>query len=369
MFVISGMPQGPELDLLVPVIAARHTPNTWASYSSTCGPYVRFCVNEGLAFLPATQGVGLQWALHLAKRGTVQADTSGPYFASVNTIHDILGWSKPCTGALFDSFKRGWVWSQIVTEEDEADCTVLACPAAIARVWYRMHCHGPTLRNMLFCVLAFLLFLRPATILSITQAEVLRLGDRWTLQYKPLSWKTGLDSAGVLPVRSLDLSDLPLLRVGLQLFLQGVPKTWCMWGGSGRGVTTGVAAAWFSAVLLASVTPSVLGQLALYSCRRGGASAAMDVIEVAGGWAMASTALRRHYIDLSVSCDASALFWLGGHAGGCPDVRHQLFPVSGGVGACGLTCRSLVLAEGGRWNCDPAISSRVSFVWASVLSV
>jgi hypothetical protein len=136
MFVGSGMPQGPELSLLVPVIAARLTPSTWASYSSTFGQFVRFCASEGLAFLPATQGVKLQWALHLAKRGTVQADTSGPYFACVNTIHDMLGWLKPCTGALFDSFKRGWTRSQIVTEEDEGDSTVPACPAAVARAWY-----------------------------------------------------------------------------------------------------------------------------------------------------------------------------------------------------------------------------------------
>jgi hypothetical protein len=51
----------------------------------------------------------------------------------------------------------------------------------------------------------------------------------------------------------------------------------------------------------------------------------MDVIEVAGGWAMGSTALRRHYIDLSVSCDASALFWFGGMRVGAPMFATSYF--------------------------------------------
>ena len=333
MFEMSGMPKGPELDLLVPVIAARLTPNTWASYSSSFGQFVRFCVGEGLPFLPASQGVGLQWALHLAKRGTVQADTSGPYFAAVNTIHDMLGWPKPCSGPLFDSFKRGWIRSQTVTVADEEECSVPACPASVARSWYDAlagaNAADAHLRNLLFCVLAFRLFLRPATILSITEAEVVRLGDSWVFRYKPLSWKTGVASVGTMPVRSLDLLDLPLLRVGLQLFLQGVPKTGCMWGEDGR-VGTGVAAGWFSAVM-ASITPGVMGQLTLYSCRRGGASAAfaagvpMEVIEVAGGWAMGSTALRKHYIDLSVACDEAAMLWFGRMRQGVPMFATTFF--------------------------------------------
>ena len=183
------------------------------------------------------------------------------------------------------------------------DALVMACPAAVAQQWYNAlaWCNQSDvhLRNLVFCVLAFRLFLRLATILSITQAEVVRVGDNWVFRYKPMSWKTGVASVGTLPVRSLDLSGFPLLRVALQQLLVGVPLAGCMWGS--RGATTGEAAGWFTSVL-ATVTPAVLGQLTLYSCRRGGASAAraagvpMDVIEVAGGWAMGSTALRRHYL-------------------------------------------------------------------------
>jgi hypothetical protein len=42
------------------------------------------------------------------------------------------------------------------------------------------------------------------------------------------------------------------------------------------------------------------------------------MIEVAGGWALGSTALRRHCIDLGVACDEAAVF---------------------GAAACGKVCK------------------------------
>ena len=64
--------------------------------------------------------------------------------------------------------------------------------------------------------------------------------------------------------------------------------------------TTAQAAVEFTSVL-AQFTPDVMGQLTLYSCRRGGASAARAVgvsteaIELMGGWARG---LRSHAQEL-----------------------------------------------------------------------
>lgn len=104
MFVGAGLPNSADVELMVAVMSARLSPNTWRTYSSVFGQFVTFCVSEGLPFLPATEAVGLQWAVHLAKRGTVQADTAGGYFSAVNTVHELLGWHKPCVGVPFDSF-------------------------------------------------------------------------------------------------------------------------------------------------------------------------------------------------------------------------------------------------------------------------
>ena len=97
-----------------------------------------------------------------------------------------------------------------------------------------------------------------------------------------------------------------------------------MWGPGKHPTSQG--AAWFTAVL-AEFSPSLLGQLTLYSCRRGGASAAraagvpMELIELMGGWARGSKALRDSYLDMSVTADAAAMFFFRGMTPGidaCP---------------------------------------------------
>jgi hypothetical protein len=90
---------------------------------------------------------------------------------------------------------------------------------------------------------------------NAAEAVVAGLGDRLGVHYKPLTWKTGVVPAGTLPVRSLDLSGLPLLRVALQPFLHGVPKTACMWGGLVASSPVWEPGVWFLAVL-ASVIPA-----------------------------------------------------------------------------------------------------------------
>jgi hypothetical protein len=318
-FESAGLATTPDLSLLVSVIAARLAPNTWRTYSSCFGQFVRFCVSENLPFLPATEVVGLQWLLHVAKRGTVKADASRGYFAAVNTLHELLGWPKPCTGMMFHSFMRGWIRSQEVVAELEDSARVLACPATVALSWYRglqgLTADSRWLKPLIYCVLSYRLFLRPATMLSIVHAEVVNLHGRWVLRYKPESWKTGVATVGSLPVHTFDITPFPLLRLALQAYLPGVGSG-CMWGSS-EGVSLAAAAGWFTAVL-AEFTPDVMGQLTLYSCRRGGASAAravgvpLDLIELMGGWAMGSVAMRRRYLDMSVVAGEAASFWFQG---------------------------------------------------------
>jgi hypothetical protein len=257
------------------------------------------------------------WALHIAKKGTVQADTAGGYFSGVNTVHELLGHPKPCVGLMFDSFKRGWVKSQVVLVEMEDITKVLACPAKIACAWYQalegITQDSPWLLPLLFCCLSFRLFVRPATLLSVVDAEVIKLGDTWLLRYRPESYKTRSTTVGRLPVMDLDLTAYPLLLNALQLYMGNVSGS-RMWGP--ELTTTAQAASVFTAVL-AQFTPEVMGQLTLYSCRRGGASAARAVgvsteaIELMGGWSRGSEAMRRSYLDMSVPADASAHMWFG----------------------------------------------------------
>jgi hypothetical protein len=96
-----------------------------------------FCQEAALPYLPASPEVGLLWALHIAKKGTVQADTAGGCFSGVNTVHELLRHPKPCTGFMFDSFKRGWVNAQVMVADVEDSTRVLACPASVAFLWYQ----------------------------------------------------------------------------------------------------------------------------------------------------------------------------------------------------------------------------------------
>jgi hypothetical protein len=306
-----------DIDILVSTMASRLSLNTWRTYASVFGQFVLFCQQASLPYLPASPEVGLLWALHIAKKGTVQADTAGGYFSGVNTVHELLGHPKPCCGMMFDSFKRGWVKSQVLLCDPEDSSRVLACPASVAWAWYQalegISEHSPWLRPLLFCCLAFRLFVRPATLLSVVDAEVIKLGDTWRFRYRPESYKTRTTTVGRLPVMDLDLTAYPLLLNALQLYMGQITGS-RMWGPS--MTTTAHAAASFTAVL-ARFTPDVVGQLTLYSCRRGGASAARAVgvsteaIELMGGWARGSEAMRRSYLDMSVPADAYAHMWFG----------------------------------------------------------
>jgi hypothetical protein len=255
----------------------------------------------------------------LAKKGTVQADTSGSYFAAVNTVHEILGFASPCSGTAFSAFKKGWIRSQqVLVNGREDSAKVLACPAAVALGWYDelagLEAGSQFMVPLIFSVLSFRLFLRPASVLAIVDATVVQVGDTWVLRFKPESYKTGVASVGTLPVLSLDLTHLPLLRAALQLHL-GHIRGKSLWGPGKHPTSQG--AAWFAAVL-AEFSPTLLGQLTAYSLRRGGASAAraagvpLEVIELMGGWAKGSKALRDSYLDMSIAADAAAMFFFEG---------------------------------------------------------
>ncbi|GIL44415.1 hypothetical protein Vafri_1889, partial [Volvox africanus] len=104
-----------RLDEIAKVILARVGPKSWRAYASHFAAFVRFCVAEELEFLPALPYTGLLWAQYLAARGTVQASSAQPYFSAINTIHELLGFPKPCTGdnPLFVAFRRGWERMQV----------------------------------------------------------------------------------------------------------------------------------------------------------------------------------------------------------------------------------------------------------------
>ena len=102
--------QQPDLqacEALAATMAARLSPASWQTYSSSFGAFVRFCLGKQLPFLPASQLTGMLWAQHLADSGTVQASTAQPYFSAINTVHHMLGLPRPCAdNPMLTSFAR-----------------------------------------------------------------------------------------------------------------------------------------------------------------------------------------------------------------------------------------------------------------------
>ncbi|EFJ44408.1 hypothetical protein VOLCADRAFT_106387 [Volvox carteri f. nagariensis] len=86
-----GQDHSARLVQIAQVVMSRVGAKMWRSYESLFASFVRFCVVEGLEFLPASHYAGLLWVQFLAAKGTVQARTAQPHFSAVNTVHDLLG--------------------------------------------------------------------------------------------------------------------------------------------------------------------------------------------------------------------------------------------------------------------------------------
>lgn len=308
--------QADDLSLLeiARTMAARLSPASWRSYGSIFARFVRFCVERDLDFLPALPSTGLLWAQFLASGGSVQASTAQPYFSSVNTIHELLGFSKPCAdNAPLASFRKGWLRLQV--RVDSPVSRVLAFPAISALAVYNAlpSFSGDwfKLRAALFVVLSFCLVLRPDSLLSVKQLSLFGDPPAVFLRYQPMRWKGQIMRADQTPVMQFPLAGLPLVVAALARF-QGGPGS--VWRAPSEDRDPGVAnaEAWFHLVVN-ELLPSSMGDHTLYSLRRGGASAAraagvpMEVLESFGGWCAGSSALRRHYLDFGVGRDAACL--------------------------------------------------------------
>jgi len=317
LFADAGVADGDSVMRLVHVLGGKLSANTWRSYNSIFAQFVKFCVSQDLQCLPASQATALRWAMQLASQGTVRASTSGPYFAAVNTFHELVGFEKPCVGTVLSAFRKAWVRMQLplALDSDAIERRAPVCPASVALQWYQaldgLPASSELFRPLLFSCLAFRTFLRPATLLSARDAVLECSRDSRVLRFTATSWKTQLHSQAVMPVVSVDVTAQPVLQAALQMWLATKPtSTALLWHG---GFSTQQAAAWF-VTSVTTVAPQMLGSLSLYSCRRGGASAAaaigvsLDVIEAAGGWALNSSALRQCYLDRSVAADAAARF-------------------------------------------------------------
>ena len=306
-----GQDHAARLAQIAQVVLARVGARTWHSYASHFASFVRFCVSEGLEFMPGSQYAGLLWAQSLAARGTVQARTAQPYFSAVNTVHELLGFPKPCCGdnLLLAAFRKGWERLQVSITP--AATLVLAFRAS--DVW-RLYDVLPTVGAaselfvpLLFVLLGFCVFLRPVSLLSVQWARVVDVDDTSVFQYKPLNWKGRIVQPAVAPVLQFPLCGLPCLRAALLQQLARTPGQ--LW--PARQSTRG-AEQWFRLVLERCGLPHLTGVHTLYSLRRGGASAAravgvpLEVIESFGGWSAGSAALRAHYLDMGVPGCVSA---------------------------------------------------------------
>jgi hypothetical protein len=298
---------------LAAVMAASLAPASWQSYSSMFGLFVRFCISSNVSFLPATRLTGVLWGQHLAEKGTVKASTAQPYFSVVNTIHQLVGHPKPCAAnPALTAFRKGWERQQqpLVVEPALAG---LALPPRLAYALYLAlpSCNTvATLRPVLFSVLSYVLILRPASLLSVVW---MRVSDNF-LQYKPLHWKSARSLPADAPVLQFPVQSMPFLPAALSRFqqLRGPPGATFWSLRDEPAYTTPAAEQWFDAAV--RLAPVELNYT-LYSCRRGGASAAAAVgvplhkLEALGGWAAGSSALRKRYMDHAVPADTHALMF------------------------------------------------------------
>ena len=317
LYAQAGFPVSDNLSVIQKITLSCLAPATWASYVSCFKKFVRFCAGRGFSPLPAAQPAVLEYALFLAQEGTVRVDGVQVYFSAINTVHELVGLPKPARGPELARFRAGWARAFVDLEPLDvlASSGKVPCiPARIVKRLYEQLDLLPTAsqarEDALYVVLAFRLFLRPSTLVSVWWSEVSWLSDRWVLRVLAQDWKDVSGRIGRstrMPV--VDLTDLPCLREALRAAVRAR-------GGTRLFSFESVAAAGraFSRAVQ-SVDADAAVVLTQYSCRRGGASSAravgvpLDVIEGVGGWAANSSAMRQHYLDRSVPGCPDALFF------------------------------------------------------------
>lgn len=328
------MPDLPPAALagLAQTLASRLAPGTWATYAVAFTRFVRFCAPRQLSPLPATTATVLLYADFLAKEGHIQAATAQPYFSAINTLHELTALPRPAVGQLLASFRAGWQRRQTLLIPLPSAWQTRAMPAGVAACVLRrlpqLHEVVP-LRASLFFVLAFVTMLRPDSLLSCLALAV----SGSTLTYTPLRYKTTVPTPGL--ASQVDISRLPELIGAILRFVRlrgalGPAQSWFQLPRE-PAPSTPTAAAWFD---MARSGALILNVYTMYSLRRGGASSALaagaarDKIEFLGGWGPGSSALRRHYLDLSFPNDRWAQLFFGWLASGA-------LPVAGHANAFG----------------------------------
>jgi hypothetical protein len=317
LYAQAGLPVSAQLPDILKIMTDCLAPSSWASYISAFKKFVRFCESRGYSPLPASPAVVLEYALHLAQEGSVRADASQTYFSAINTFHELVGYPKPALGSELTRFRAGWSRSLVLLAPVNplSDPTKVPCiPASVVKTLYLSLDHlsqgSQEWEDALYVVLAFRVFLRPSTLVSIWWSEVLNLPGRITLRFLARDWKDAsgkLNRSARMPV--VDLTELPALGVAVAAAVAAT-------GGSRLFTFDTVESAGHAfRRAVGRVDSALAASLTQYSCRRGGASAAraagvpLDVIEGVGGWAANSTAMRQHYLDRSVPGCPDALFF------------------------------------------------------------
>ena len=302
-----------RLDDIAQMVCARVSASSWCSYSSHITQFVRFCDAEDLPYLPATQLTGVMWAQHLAAKGTVRASTAQPYFSAINTLHELLSYPKPCgaDNPLLANFCKGWERLQVSLEP--AKTLVLAFAADMVWQLYLQlpSVSGSPLTELLFVVLGFLTFLRPASLLSVDWWCIASHAGSEVFQYRPVTWKGKVVQPSEAPVLQLPLVGVPLLRGALLAHGHMKDPLWS------RTISTPTAEGWFNNVLRRHSLAHLADMHTLYSLRRGGASAAraagvpLEVVESFGGWCAGSRALKEHYLDMGITSSVAGTAFFG----------------------------------------------------------
>jgi hypothetical protein len=272
---------------LAVVISASLSAATWRAYRSHLSKFFAFCAERDLSFLPASPSTVLLYAGHLASEGSIQATTAQPYFSAINTYHDLLGFPKPAVDfPPLHRFRVGWQrLQQPVGPAAPLQLAMRASSAVALARHLSAEMSLPRLRPLLFVVLGFLTMLRPDSLLSVLDADIVAHGPQSLWAYRPARWKGKLLAPGALPVLQVVVSAVPGLLTGLRRYRQ----LWgAAWVGCGPPTSfwqlphdrtvphTPVAEAWFSQVMY-DWLPGLAHTHTLYSLRRGSASAAFAI--------------------------------------------------------------------------------------------
>ena len=322
--------------------AAALRPSTAGNYEAHWKTFVDFCLEEGLPWLPATEGTVLKYIAFQKRRGTVRGSSLQPYLSAINNFHEDFGHDGPAKGRAVTRAVRGMTAMQTEAEEEQG-CSATErtwLPAAAVR---RVHQAADEivvdsreslelLRSCVYVVVAFVTFGRPQTGTAMLRESLLRdsSGLSVVLQKEkgrnhtrtkrrlriPVDGVKGLHELLELWETARDdawLNDAPTRTSGTA----GTASYWRLPWESGKHIKASEANVWIgNALQHVGRVPPEGGHYSAHSTRKGAATCAravgvtMEKVCYFGGWSQLSSAVLA-YIDPTAVVDNDMTYYFG----------------------------------------------------------